>query len=235
MTTALNRHQGDNRELLENESYFQELREKVHAILFDWDCTLVDTWDGIFKAVNGTLVHFGLEPWSQEDAKNRVQESGRDAFPKLFGERAGEAQKFFYKLVEADHLKGISVLEGAHDLLKFLAQAGIPLGVVSNKMGPLLRKEVAHLGWEGYFGAIVGAGDADQDKPAADPVLLALRELKTTPSQKVWVVGDAPVDWECAASAGCCAIAIGQRFDPTPLVFVSIENCRDLQKFFSKL
>jgi phosphoglycolate phosphatase len=208
---------------------------KCDAILFDWDNTLVDTWASIFHAINITLVAFGLDPWTQKEAINNVQESGRDAFPKLFGEKAAEAQKLFYTTIEAEHLQGIKILEGAKELLTYLSSRSIPMGIVSNKAGKLLRKEVAFLGWDSHFGAIIGAGDAKQDKPAPDPALMALKELEVAPSENVWIVGDAPVDWDCALAAGCRSIAIGDRFKAKTSVFVSIGNCTELNKFFSKI
>lgn len=205
------------------------------AVLFDWDNTLVDTWKTIFYAVNDTLLAFGLEPWTEDHALSNIQRSGREAFPKLFGDRAKEAQRFFYKLVEEDNLQGLNPMPEAHALLEVLSKKGIPTGVVSNKNSLFLHKEVTHLGWDNYFGALVGAGDAVRDKPAADPILLALEKLKVPVSSNVWMVGDAPVDWDCASAAGCRAIAIGDRFETTSSVLVSIENCGDLKKIFMKL
>lgn len=205
------------------------------AVLFDWDNTLVDTWKTIFYAVNKTLVAFGLEAWEEDFALSNIQHSGREAFPRLFGNKAKEAQKFFYKVVEEDNLQGLNPMPEAETLLQVLEGKGIPIGVVSNKNGLFLRKEVSHLGWGDYFGVLVGAGDAARDKPAADPVLLALQSLGIPASTQVWVVGDAPVDWDCANAAGCQAIAIGNRFEPLPSVLVSIENCCQLKKIFAKM
>ncbi|MBM3468973.1 MAG: HAD family hydrolase [Alphaproteobacteria bacterium] len=205
------------------------------AVLFDWDNTLVDTWKTIFYALNDTLLAFGLEPWSEEFAIASVQQSGRDAFPKLFGEKSKEAQKFFYKLVEEDNLQGLNPMPEAQELLEILAEKGIPMGIVSNKNSTFLHKEVNHLGWKNYFGALVGAGDATRDKPAADPIFLALKNLNVSVSPHVWMVGDAPVDWDCALAAGCQAIAIGNRFEHPSSVLVSIENCSELKKIFSKM
>jgi|GEM_PF-488980 len=206
------------------------------AVLFDWDNTLVDTWKTIFHAVNKTLVTFGLEAWEEDFALSHIQHSGREAFPKLFGDKAKEAQKFFYQVVEEDNLQGLNPMPEAEALLHILAvERRIPVGVVSNKNALLLRKEVSYLGWEDYFGVLVGAGDAIQDKPAAAPILLALQGLGIPASTQVWMVGDAPVDWDCANAAGCRAIAIGNRFDPLPSVFVSIENCCELKKIFTKM
>jgi len=205
------------------------------AVLFDWDNTLVDTWQTIFYALNKTLTTFGLEPWTEEFAIANVQRSGREAFPRLFGDNAQDAQKVFYQIVEKDNLQGLRPLSEAEELLEVLASKGIPMGVVSNKNATILCKEVAHLRWDEYFGVLVGAGDALRDKPAADPVLLALANLKIKPSSKVWMVGDAPVDWESALAAGCVPIAIGNRFDLLPSVSVSIENCGALKKIFLQM
>jgi phosphoglycolate phosphatase len=205
------------------------------AVLFDWDNTLVDTWKTIFCAVNDTRVAFGLEPWAEDVALANIQRSGREAFPQLFGDKAKEAQIFFYKLVEEDNLQGLNPLPEAEALLKVLAEKKIPVGVVSNKSSSLLRKEVTHLKWENYFGVVVGAGDAARDKPAADPLLLALEGLNVLASPYVWMVGDAPVDWDCAIAAGCQPIVMGCRFKYPSSTLVSIENCGALKKIFAKM
>lgn len=205
------------------------------AVLFDWDNTLVDSWKTIFYAVNDTRLAFGLEPWTEDIALANIQHSGREAFPKLFGDKAKEAQIFFYKLVEEDSLQNLNPMPEAEDLLKLLIKKRIPIGVVSNKSSPFLRKEVSYLKWENYFGVLVGAGDAVRDKPAADPILLALQNLKVPVSQQVWMVGDAPVDWDSAIAAGCQPIAIGSRFEHSSSMIVSIENCGTLKKIFAKM
>jgi phosphoglycolate phosphatase len=218
-----------------SEPFFFQHAGAPAAVLFDWDNTLVDTWKTIFYAINDTLLAFGLEPWSEEYAQANIQQSGREAFPKLFGARAQDAQKFFYKIVEEDNLQGLNPLPDAKELLEMITQKGIPMGVVSNKSSRFLRKEVHHLDWQHYFGALVGAGDALRDKPAADPVLLALSNLDIPVGQNVWMIGDAPVDWDSALAAGCQPVAIGNRFKPTSSCIVSFENCAELKKIFTKM
>lgn len=205
------------------------------AVLFDWDNTLVDTWKTIFYAVNDTLLAFGLEPWTEDQALIKIQHSGREAFPKLFGDQAKEAQRYFYKIIEQDNLAGLNPMPEAQELLVVLQKLEIPTGIVSNKNKRFLSKEVSHLGWDDYFGVLVGAGDTVRDKPAADPILFALEKLEVPASSNVWMVGDAPVDWDCAHAAGCQAIAIGNRFEQSASVLVSIENCGALKKIFQKM
>src|SRR3546814_4969671 len=86
----------------------------------------------------------------------------------------------FYSGFEAVHLETLKALEGATEILERLAALGIPTAVVSNKSGSYLRREAAHLGWDRYFHRIVGATDAPRDKPAPDPVYMALRSEEHT-------------------------------------------------------
>ncbi len=178
------------------------------AILFDWDNTLVDTWPTIQDAMNHTLAHFGMPVWSMEETRLRVRKSMRDSFPGLFGDRWQRAADVFYERYRAIHVKRLEPLPGAEDLLQFLHDAGIFTGVVSNKVGEYLRVEARHLGWERYFTNLVGAGDAERDKPALQPVLMALEGSNTKPAENVWFIGDADIDLVCGTEAGCLAILV---------------------------
>lgn len=182
--------------------------EKPRAVLFDWDNTLVDSWPVIHDALNVTLTAYGLEPWTLAETKQRVRKSMRDSFPALFGERWEEAGDVFYERYAAIHIEKVEAAPHARDMLEQLYDNGIYLGVVSNKKGDYLRQEAAHLGWERYFGRIVGALDAAQDKPAPAPVALALDGSGILPGRAVWFAGDADIDMECAANAGCVPVLI---------------------------
>jgi phosphoglycolate phosphatase len=181
------------------------------AILFDWDNTLVDTWPCIGKATNLTREAMGLAPWSEAEIREKVAGSLRDTFPAIYGARWEEARDIYYRAFEATHLEMLRAIPGAQTLLAGAANAGIHLGVVSNKTGEYLRAEAAHLGWTKYFGRLVGAQDATRDKPAPEPVHLALRDSRIPAGRHVWFVGDAPIDVECGRGAGCTTVVIGPR------------------------
>lgn len=185
---------------------------KPRALLFDWDNTLVDTWPTIHAALHVTFERFDMPPWSLEEVRQRVRVSAREGFPQLFGKRSDEALDVFYEAFKAQHIEQLSVIEGAAEMLAGLHEAGFYLGIVSNKSGPLLRREVDHLGWTGYFNRVVGAGDAERDKPAAEPVQLALAESCIAPGKDVWFVGDTDIDLICAGNAGCIPVLL--RPDP---------------------
>jgi phosphoglycolate phosphatase len=177
------------------------------AILWDWDNTLVDAWAGVQAGMNAALRAFGMPEWSIEDVRARARLSLREAFPPLFGPEWERAREIFYTEVRARHLELITPLPGIAEAVA--AASAWPQGVVSNKQGPILRAEAAHLGWAPRFGTLVGAGDAAADKPAAAPVLLALERLGIPPGPEVWFIGDTGVDMQAARAAGCSAVLLG--------------------------
>ena len=213
---------------------------RPHAVLFDWDNTLVDSWDVIHEALNRTLIRYGLNAWSADEVRGRVRKSMRESFPELFGDRWEEAGEFFLAAFADVHLERLSPLRGAEDLLRTLRSLGIPAAIVSNKTGGLLREEVTHLGWDGLFIRAIGASDAERDKPAVEPVVAALEPCGIDPGPSVWFVGDTDVDLECAANAGCAGVLVRaeppnrSEFDEYPPL-LHFSDCLALCKFVQNL
>jgi phosphoglycolate phosphatase len=178
------------------------------CVLWDWDNTLVDGWAAIQQGLNATFRAFAMPEWDRTQVLGNVRRSLRDSFPDLFGDQWERARDIFYTEVRACHLDVLNPMQGAAEAIAAAATIG-PQGVVSNKQGPLLRAEAAHLGWAGHFGTLVGAGDAPADKPDAAPLLMALAALGIPPSERVWYVGDTALDMQAARAAGCKAVLVG--------------------------
>ena len=134
--------------------------ERPKAILFDWDNTLVNTWPTIIECYRDTFKALGQTPWTDQQVRDRAHGSLRDQFPKLFGARAGEAEKVFYGTFRRIHLERLEPLPGAERLLERAAMVGCYVALVSNKVGDNLRDELAHLGWGRWISKAVGAKEA---------------------------------------------------------------------------
>jgi len=206
------------------------------AVIFDWDNTLVDSWVIIHDAMNATLNHFGMESWTLDETRGRVRKSMRDRFPALFGDAWRDAADVFYARYREIHVANLKPLPGSGDVLEALHEQGIFLAVVSNKTGEYLRLEATHLGWDRYLSNLVGANDAAHDKPATDPVHMALNGSGQKPGTDVWFVGDTDIDLECAINAGCLPILVRET-PPVPGEFDEhppekyLKNCWDLKEF----
>ena len=203
------------------------------AVLFDWDNTLMDTTPVLFKAFRVLRQHYNLPECSMEEYRARTGLSLRETFPDLFGDRWEEAKQVYLDAYRANHLNMLTPFDKARETVAFLHEkTGGKTGVVSNKTGAILREEISHLKWNGYFAAVVGAGDADRDKPAPDPVYKALADMKiryehNRPAVCVWFVGDGDADMECAAAAGCLRVRVADENKDGADV-LTVKNCAEL-------
>lgn len=177
------------------------------TLLYDWDNTLVDAWAGVTAALNAVFIAFAMPPWSVQDTRARARTAVRDSFPAMFGDRWQHARDLFYAALEDQHLLHVHPMPGAAEALA--AGTTWPQGVVSNKTGRFLRAEVAHLGWAAHFRTVIGAGDAQADKPDPAPIQLALRQLGQAAGPQVWYLGDTALDMQTARAAGVTAVLIG--------------------------
>lgn len=193
------------------------------AIVFDWDNTLVDAWAGIVAALNEVFAQFALPPWTVRQGRERIRGSMRDSFPALFGDNWPDAVAAFAPAMQRVHLGHLAALPGTAAMLD-VARAW-KLAIVSNKAGPFLRREVQHLGWNPRFGAVVGAGDCDADKPHPAPIWHALARIGVQPGPAVWYVGDTALDMQTAHAAGCTAVLLGDAAHDGGLALMQKSDC----------
>ena len=202
------------------------------AVLFDWDNTLIDSFPAIYKAMCETLAHFKMPVPSFEEYTGHLGLSLRDTFPAMFKDRWEEARDIYLTAFQEHHLETLVPFDGARDVLEFCRREIGHAAVVSNKTGFILRKEVEHLGWNGFFDAVYGATDLPHDKPAADPVIAALEKSgigydNGRPSGAVWFVGDGDADIACALNSGCLPVRIAPENKDGGDV-LTVKNCREL-------
>ena len=148
------------------------------------------------------------------------------------------AADIFLSHVRQSHLDSINILDYVPEMLNNFHQAGIYLGVVSNKNGVLLRQEVEFLKWNKWISKTVGANDAVRDKPDKAPIDLVLDGSGISRSKEVWFVGDAISDMECAYNAGVSAILLRNTpYDPIEFTkftpYKTFENAKELLGFFN--
>ncbi|BDB96464.1 HAD family hydrolase [Candidatus Hydrogenosomobacter endosymbioticus] len=206
------------------------------AVLFDWDNTLVDTWRSSYSALNFVLEQYKLKTITADEFVKQPSVSMRDYFAKMFSKEEAERAEFmYYSFVREQHLNSLSPFPGTYNLLQWLMSKGIFAGVVSNKDGVVLRKEVEHLGWSKFFGQVIGSRDAEEDKPSPVPLLTALSRENISAGHDVWFVGDSHIDMMCAQRALCVPVSISKeaRIEGHPVV--ELNGCMELAKLLSSL
>ncbi|NBX65641.1 MAG: HAD family hydrolase [Proteobacteria bacterium] len=181
------------------------------AVIFDWDNTLIDTFPLLKAANNLARTTLGFPEWSDAEARANIRLAGRDAYPKIYGERWQEAERIFYDHVQKHHLESLAVMTGAFELLQGLHQMKVPMGILSNKRGGILRREIAHLGWGHFFKVAYGPDDVgDIGKPRPEGLVMALKafQLNASLHAYAWYAGDTENDLRTARAAGVVPVYI---------------------------
>lgn len=136
------------------------------VILWDWDNTLVDSFEAIFAAQNVMRAFYGMPPWSKEQSKQAMNFSGQEVIRTLVGsEKEVEARGIFLKAY-ANSTAHLKLKPGAIDVLQYACENGFINVLASNKVSSILKKEAHLLNVDNFFQRIIGAGEASQDKPS---------------------------------------------------------------------
>lgn len=179
------------------------------AVFWDWDGTLADSIDFLHGAHNHVRSIFGKGVFTREEFSQYFGQPREKLYREIYGaDKIEDAKKHFETYVYANHHQ-IKAIPDAQKTLQTFHDLNIPMGVVTNKKGELVAREITNHGWDDYFITTIGAGEAEADKPSPAPLLLALEQsgLGLQP-QDIWYVGDTDNDLGCAAAAGSKAIFI---------------------------
>lgn len=176
---------------------------KYKAVIFDWDGTLIDSHSLLMEAHNKVRMHFNETPWTTEELPSR---SAKEFFGDAYKDRAEEADGIFYEFIEQNHLDFLKSMDSAVDLLDIIKA---PMGVVSNKRHKTLNLEVDKMEWRPRFKSIIGAGQAKNDKPAPDPLLMAMAEIDPDlQGLEILYVGDTETDLLTGKAVGADVVFI---------------------------
>lgn len=189
---------------------------KFDCVIFDLDGTLLDTLDDLTKAVNHTMKVFGCPLHTKEEVRtfvgNGIYKLLERAMPEEKQGEVGHAYGVFCEYYGEHFADETTPYAGMPALLSRLSQAGVRLGVVSNKaefaVGRLVKKF-----YPNTFGAVVGAREDLPKKPAPDGVLSAMQRLGAKKERTVYV-GDSDVDYYTAKNAGLPVAAVSWGFRP---------------------
>jgi phosphoglycolate phosphatase len=183
------------------------------VILFDWDGTLVNT-NGIYRGIlHEVLEDMGINEWNRAAEDEYRFYSRRHAFPIIFGDKWEVINEKYIKKIDELGTSLIRPFDKVVEVLEYFTQQEVIMSVVSNKEANHLRDEIKHLGWDKYFHKIIGAADAEKDKPFPDPVYMAMTDLDIKDYKNVWFVGDSVVDIKCAINSGCIPVFLSDRED----------------------
>ncbi|MDP4824177.1 MAG: HAD hydrolase-like protein, partial [Aestuariivirgaceae bacterium] len=145
----------------------------LQAVIFDLDGTLVDTAPDLTHATNHVLESEGMPPVTAAAVRSMVGLGGRMLLKRGFASHgvaleAARLERLYERFIAyygANICESSVAFPGAVALLERCAQAGLKLGICTNKPEGLSVQLIRALGLSAHFGAIVGADTATRPKP----------------------------------------------------------------------
>ncbi len=176
-------------------------------ILFDCDGTLVDSHATIIHAMQCAIAQQGLPEPADDEVAAIIGLSLADAVAALMpeaGKRGAVMEAFRQHYIAGEH--ELALYPDVVDTLKKLRRRGYWLGVVTGKSRSGLIRALEFFGISDMF-YVLRTADCCPSKPHPAMVLECMQELGVRAAQ-TWVVGDAVVDIQMAASANVAALGV---------------------------
>lgn len=191
----------------------------MRTVIFDLDGTLADTSGDLIAAANACFADLGLLAPLDPKADQLTAFGGGRAMLRLGFERLNQAwneaaiDRNYPRLL--DHYdRNIDVFttlySGVEPALMRLTEAGLHLGICTNKPEYLAETLLKRLGIRHHFGAMLGADSLPVKKPDPEHLFETIRRLGGTPARSV-LVGDTMTDRKTARAADvpCVLVSFG--------------------------
>jgi HAD superfamily hydrolase (TIGR01549 family) len=183
-------------------------KHSIKGVLFDWDGTLLDSFDADSSAYLAMFREMGI-PWGLDELARHYSPNWYNVYraAKLPRVRWGAANLAWRKQY-AEHKP--KLVAGARRVLARVRRH-YRLGLVTSGDRDRVSSQLRYFRLTRLFASRVCADDTLRKKPHPAPLRLALRQLRLDPGACVYV-GDSPHDLEMARRAGVRAIAVLGRF-----------------------
>jgi pyrophosphatase PpaX len=175
----------------------------IRAVLWDFDGTLADSTELIMRCYRYTMAtHLGEPPPDEEwlSGFGMTLESQIARFAR--SDEENQAMLHTYRSYQLScHDTMLRPFAGAVETVAELARQGVALAIVTSKHREAALRGMDLCGLMDHFPVIVTPEDVTHPKPHPEPVVHALRELRVSPADTLFV-GDSPHDIASGRGAG---------------------------------
>ncbi len=201
------------------------MRQADISVVFDMDGTIFDTERLVLDCWEQVGERHGI-PGIREvfircigTNSARTQEIVYEHYGKDFPYEkfSGESSVLFHEIADTE---GIPVKPGAAELLKYLSENKVPLGLASSTRLAVVTQELQAAGLYDYFQVVVGGDLLKNSKPAPDIYLMTCGRMGVVP-ENTYAIEDSYNGIRSAHSAGMRPIMV-------PDLLPATEEMRDL-------
>jgi phosphoglycolate phosphatase len=208
----------------------------MKLVVFDLDGTLVDSAEDIARSVNELLSDLGRPRLPHQRIAGYVGDGVRKLLERAMSgagpEDVAAAVAPYLCIYRRRLLEHTRPYPGVIEALEAL-QRGPALAVLTNKPLSESLAILEGLSLRGYFRAVYGGDSFARRKPDPMGVLHLIEETGST-HEETLLVGDSPVDAECArrASVRCCLVGYGPGGDGGASADLRVDDLRELLPLF---
>lgn len=212
----------------------------MKAVIFDMDGILIDSenlvaqcWmeiaaenhmEGIEETIRRCT---GL---NKNDTRQLVMDTYGPDFP--YDELSARASRRFQELVAEN---GLPMKKGAREILQFLRDRQVPIGLASSTREAMVQKEMTDLGLIGFFDQIVGGDAVEHSKPNPEIYLIACGKMGYAPADCM-AVEDSPNGIRAASAAGMETVMVPDLVAPDEEMMCTADHIfTDLIEFMEYL
>jgi 2-phosphoglycolate phosphatase len=186
-----------------------DISQRLQAVLFDLDGTLLDTAPDMVNALNTLRREHNLAPMPYELVRAAVSHGAarvvRIGFASAADEQLPQLQQRFLEIYRGALSDFTQLFPGMPEVLDELDKRGLKSGIVTNKAGWLTEPLLEQLKLRSRFACVVSGDTLPVRKPHPEPLLHAAALAGVPPTACVYV-GDAQRDVEAAHAAGMPAL-----------------------------
>jgi HAD superfamily hydrolase (TIGR01549 family) len=180
-------------------------RGAIRAAVFDFDMTLVDSSFAVTECMNLFAAAKGFRKVTREEILSLMGLPIEDELRILWGSFEPDWIDYYRSAFGDRELDMIREFPGARDTLSSLREAGIKVGVATNR--GRAKRALSRCGLSNLLDVVIGLEDVKNAKPHPEPVLTAIERIGETPGVAVYV-GDAEIDMKTAVAARVPGIGV---------------------------
>ncbi|HXH27685.1 MAG TPA: HAD-IIIA family hydrolase [Candidatus Polarisedimenticolia bacterium] len=180
----------------------------IRGIIFDFDGTLIDSYEAITESLNQVRASFSLPPFDTARVKTMVGHGLEVLIREAIGpEHVEEGVRLFRQTYATLCERKTSILPQVRETLEELDRRGYQMAIATNKPSYFARDILRALEMEHLFVEVLGPNDVERPKP--DPEMLEIIMMRSglAPEEVVYV-GDMLIDIEVARRAGVAIYAV---------------------------
>ncbi len=180
-------------------------RDRIKALIFDFDGVLADTADDIADAANAVLRHYRMPAVPKRDVRRLIGGGAEALIHRLLTDAddqvLGDAAALFKQSYRACYDRQTRLYPGVSETLRGLRAAGMLLAIATNKVEAITDDLTRKLMIHSYFVTIVGPESVTRRKPDPEAIQLILDRLGIAPGHAL-MVGDTGADIVAGKRAG---------------------------------